>query len=274
MQMTNTATITQKEEGTLNRSHKWQETIRRLAVGYVRVSTPGQGHTGVSLDAQRNGIKAYSDIMGYTVIEVFEDVASGVGEKSFAKRDGLRHAIELTVQEDADLIVWDWDRLTRHAGFEADIRKKIPERERIVCAKNVNTLREAARAAAFAYSEKVAQHISKTTIEGMARRSAEGVVFGNPDIKTNVQPLGAISWANSAGDLVRRIADVLRELDDDPFKITHAQAADILNAKNLRTLHGKEWNKSRIRNPLKKARAVLKEDDEAEMRLNPRFGIF
>jgi len=267
-------TNTQKEEGTLNRSAEWQEAIPKLAVGYVRVSTPGQGDTGFSLDAQRAGIEAFSDHMGYTVLEVFEDVCSGVGAKSFNKRDGLRHAINLAAREDADLIIWDWDRLSRHAGFESDIRKYIPERERIICAKNGSTMREASRAAEFAHAEKVAKHISISTKEGMARRRAQGAVFGNPDILTSVQPLGAASWSNSADELVRQITDILRKLDSDPFDITHTQAADILNKKNLRTLHGKEWDKSRIRNPLKKARAILKEENEAEMRMNPGFGIF
>ena len=76
-------TNTQREEGTLNRSAEWQGNIRRLAVGYVRVSTPGQGDKGISLDAQRSGIDAYSDHMGYTVLEIFQDVCSGVGAKSF-----------------------------------------------------------------------------------------------------------------------------------------------------------------------------------------------
>lgn len=188
----------------------------------------------------------------------------------------MHQAIDLAAREGADLIIWDWDRLSRHAGFEADIRKYIPERERVICAKNGNTMREAAHAGEFAYAEKEAKHISTTTKDGMARRGAQGVIFGNPDIKTNVQPLGAISWSNSADNLVRQIADILRKQDCDPFEITHAQAADILNKKGLRTLHDKEWDKSRIRGPLKKARAILKEEEEneAEMHINPRFGLF
>jgi len=271
--MTNTMTITQKEEGTSNRANKWQENISGPAVGYVRVSTPKQGDNGISLDAQRSGIEAFSNHMGYTLIEVFEDVCSGVGAKSLTKRDGLRLAIDLAARENADLIIWDWDRLSRHAGFEADIRKKIPERDRIICAKNGNTMREASRAASFAHAEKEADHISKTTKDGMARLRAQGRVFGNPDILTSVQPLGAITWSNSADNLVRKIADILRKLDSDPFEITHAQAADILNKKGLRTLHGKDWNKSRVRGPLKKARAILKEEDEAETKRPPNFGM-
>jgi DNA invertase Pin-like site-specific DNA recombinase len=247
---------------------------QKLAVGYVRVSTTGQGETGVSLEAQSKGIEAYATHDDYTLVEIFEDVGSGVGPTSFYKRDGLRNALDLAAREGADLIVWDWDRLSRHAGFERDIQKHLPERDRVVCAKRGNTMKEAARVGAFAHAEAEAHEISRRTREAMDRKRKVGAVFGNPDIQTDVQPLGVIAWSNSAANLARQIADILRNHECDPFEITHATAADILNEKGLRTRHGKEWNTSRIRGPLKKARALIMVNEEVEMRKQPHFGMF
>ncbi|PCH75209.1 MAG: hypothetical protein COC12_01655 [Rhodobacteraceae bacterium] len=250
------------------------QAIQKLAVGYVRVSTPGQGKNGISLEAQRKGIETYSDHAGYKLIEIFDDVGSGVGPTSFYKRDGLRGAIDLAAREGADLIVWDWARLSRHAGFESDISRYLPDRDRIICAKRGTDMKDAATAGAFAHGEAEAKEVSRRTKEGMERRRAEDVVFGNPDIRTDVQPLGAITWSNSATNLVRQIAGILRDYNGDPFEITHAQVADILNKKSLRTLHGKEWDTSRIRGPLKKARALLMAEEEAGIRKQPHYAKF
>lgn len=118
----------------------------------------------------------------------------------------------------------------------------------------------------------MAAEISRTTKEGMAKRGAEGAVFGNPDILTTVQPLGVTTWSNSADDLVRKIADVLRDLDD-PFEITYAEIAKLLNEKGLRTLQGNEWNASKARGPVRKARDLLRREEDAARRSLPTFGM-
>jgi DNA invertase Pin-like site-specific DNA recombinase len=250
------------------------QAMSKLAVGYVRVSTPDQGENGISRELQRKGIDAYADHAGYTLIEIFNDGGTGVGPTSFYKRDGLRRALDLATRESADLIVWDWDRLSRHAGFESDISKYLPDGDRVVCAKHGNAMKDAAKAGAFAHTEAEAKEISRRTKEGMARRRADGAVFGNPDIRADVQPLGVVAWSNSADNLVRQIAGILRDYNGDPFEITHAKVAGILNKKNLRALHGKEWNTSRIRGPLKKVRALLRAEEDVEMRKQPHFAIF
>lgn len=246
---------------------------KRLAVGYVRVSTIGQGNSGISLAAQRLGIKAFAEAMDYEVIETFEDVASGVGVNSFFDRKNLRRALDMVFREDAVLIVWDWDRLSRHAGFGEQVRKVLPERDRIICAKEGNTMLEASRAATLKHREKIAKEISRTTKEGIARRIAEGVVFGNPEISTTVQPMGVVAYSNAAEDLVRRIANVLRGLAD-PFGITYARVAEILNEKGIRTLHGKEWTASRARGPVTKARNLLRIELQQTLTSLPTYGMF
>lgn len=135
--------------------------LQKLAVGYIRVSTSGQHNYGISHELQRKGIEAYATHDDFTLIEIFEDVGTGVGPKSLYKRAGLRHAIDIAVREGADLIVWDWDRLSRHAGFERDILKRLPDCDRVVCAKRGNTMKEAARAGAFAHAEAEARALPR-----------------------------------------------------------------------------------------------------------------
>ncbi|MFN3208938.1 MAG: recombinase family protein [Roseovarius sp.] len=251
----------------------WKGTIRRLAVGYTRVSTTQQGERGTSQEAQRKAIATYADAMNYTLIEIFDDVASGVSAKSFHEREKLQAALDKAVEFHGVLIVWDWDRLSRHASFDKQVQKVFPDANKIVCAKDGLNMLEASRAAQFAHGEQTAANISRKTKEGMAKRRAQGATFGNPAISTDVQPLGVASWSNTRKDQDHAIANVLRSLPN-PMELSRSQAAEILNQRGIRTLHKKEWTKSRVTEPLKRARAILEEEEKAKMAANPKFGIF
>ncbi len=247
--------------------------LRRLAVGYTRVSTAGQGEKGTSLEAQRVAIEAFAEAKDFTLIETFDDVASGVSARSFYDRKKLQAALDLAARTDAVLIVWDWDRLSRHANFYKQVRKVFPDVNRIICAKDGMNILEASRAAKLAHGEKVAEIISKTTKEGMAKKRAQGVTFGNPEIRTKVQPVGTATWANTRAEQDQALADVLRRLPNQ-MELTRTQAAETFNQSGLRTLHKKEWNRDRVTEPLKRARAILKEEEAAQMSSNPNFGLF
>lgn len=121
--------------------------LRRLAVGYTRVSTPEQGDKGTSPETQRAAIEAYADVRDYTLMEVFDDVGSGVSAKSFNDRKKLQAALDLAASTDAVLIVWDWDRLSRHANFDRQVKKVFPDASRIICAKDGMNILEASSAA-------------------------------------------------------------------------------------------------------------------------------
>jgi DNA invertase Pin-like site-specific DNA recombinase len=247
--------------------------LNGVAVGYARVSTKRQGEKGSSLEAQRAAIQAYSDAMGYTLIEIFEDVSSGVGAKSFHNRKRLQSALDLADHNDAVLIVWDWDRLSRHAGFERQVQKVLPDAKRIICAKDGMNMLEASRAARFKHGEHAAANISRATKEALAKKKAQGVTFGNPAIATEVQPLGTESWSNTRKDHDQTLADVLRRLPN-PMEITREQAAEVFNQNGLLTLHKKEWTKSRVTEPLKRARELLRSEDQERMTTNPIYGMF
>ena len=82
-----------------------------IVAGYIRVSTEEQGDSGLGLAAQRARIEAEVARRGWTIVEVFTDVASG---KSLAGRDGLAAAL---VAADSGrvggIVVSKLDRLSR-----------------------------------------------------------------------------------------------------------------------------------------------------------------
>lgn len=81
------------------------------AVAYIRVSTDKQADRGISLDEQRDRVRAYARLYGYTLVSVVSD--EGASAKTL-ERDGLTRALDLLDRGEADaLIVAKLDRLTR-----------------------------------------------------------------------------------------------------------------------------------------------------------------
>ncbi len=88
--------------------------MSKQAIAYIRVSTDSQRDEGIGLEAQRASIRAYADASGVEIIEWFQDVASGRGEKNLALREDLKKALDFAEENKVDLLVDGLDRLSRH----------------------------------------------------------------------------------------------------------------------------------------------------------------
>ena len=104
-----------------------RESAMRL-VGYVRVSTEEQATEGVSLDAQRERLKAYALAHGAELLAIESD--EGVSRKvSPEKRPGLTTALTRVRAGEADgLLVLKLDRLSRTTR---DVLDLVDERARM-----------------------------------------------------------------------------------------------------------------------------------------------
>lgn len=80
--------------------------VGKNAVGYVRVSTDMQAADGLSLEAQREAIRAYCASQGIHLVRIYQDVESG----GKADRAGLVSALRAEFDV---LIVLKFDRLSR-----------------------------------------------------------------------------------------------------------------------------------------------------------------
>ncbi|HMU39614.1 MAG TPA: recombinase family protein, partial [Pseudomonadota bacterium] len=83
----------------------------KTAIGYVRVSTQEQVTEGVSLDAQRDKLKAYCKFNGIKLIDIKADEGLSGGT---LERPGLQAALAMLRRGTANtLIVVKLDRLSR-----------------------------------------------------------------------------------------------------------------------------------------------------------------
>lgn len=93
--------------------------MSNTVVGYIRVSTTQQADGGISLDAQRAKLEAYSTAMDLDLVAI--EVDAGVSAKTL-RRPGLQAALaRLTSGEATGLLVCKLDRLTRSVRDLGDL---------------------------------------------------------------------------------------------------------------------------------------------------------
>ncbi|MBQ1203968.1 MAG: recombinase family protein [Loktanella sp.] len=249
--------------------------LRQRVVGYLRVSTKRQGESGVGLETQEASIRAFADHMGWELIDICRDVASGVGPSSMLLREGLQNAIRLANENDAFVLAHDWSRISRDTDSFDKIAAKLPSSGHLVSAVQGNTMAEAAKAAQLAATQQSVKAISDRTKKAMDQKSAEGASFGNPDIR-NLQPKGTTAYSEEAADRVRLIAEVLKMHAGE--KLTRGKIAQILNDRGILTGQNQPWTVSRVTDPLRKARALIaaeeEQADDDHYKSNPNFGLF
>ncbi|MBS1941751.1 MAG: recombinase family protein [Bacteroidetes bacterium] len=101
-----------------------QETPVPRAIGYTRVSTVGQAEEGVSLAAQEQRIRQWSEVQGFTLVSIHED--AGLSGRT-DERPGLQAALAECKKGDA-LIVYSLTRLARSTRDTLNILARLEQR--------------------------------------------------------------------------------------------------------------------------------------------------
>ena len=85
--------------------------VKKLAFGYVRVSTEAQATEGVSLEAQTARIQSWCANEGYELVEVMVD--AGISGKKSNNRPGLLRALNAVCDANGALVVYSLSRMAR-----------------------------------------------------------------------------------------------------------------------------------------------------------------
>src|SRR5262245_10521568 len=87
------------------------------AIAYYRVSTAGQGRSGLGLDGQRAAVARFAAAEGLTITREFTEVETGKGADALERRPQLASAIAHARRSRSPVIVAKLDRLSRDVHF-------------------------------------------------------------------------------------------------------------------------------------------------------------
>lgn len=95
----------------------------KRAIGYCRVSTDRQANEGVSLDAQRQAVRAWATANGYNLGKLHVD--AGISAKRADNRPALQAAIADACNPPAALVVYSLSRLARSVRDTINIAERL-----------------------------------------------------------------------------------------------------------------------------------------------------
>lgn len=141
-------------------------------IAYYRVSTAGQGRSGLGLEAQRSTVARFLK-PGQQILEEFIEVESGKNNH----RQVLHQALAYAKTHGAHLVIAKLDRLARNAAFIFTLRDSGVN---FVCADmpEANTLTIGIFATLAQYEQEL---ISERTRKALAEKKAKGDTLGRPD---------------------------------------------------------------------------------------------
>jgi DNA invertase Pin-like site-specific DNA recombinase len=224
------------------------------AIGYLRVSTKGQGDSGLGLEAQKAAIESFAQQSNSKITHWYTEVESGTR----ADRPELKKALAHAKRTKAKLVVAKLDRLARDVEFFAGVMNSgadfvaldNPAANRLT----LHILAAVAEAEAKAISERTRVALQAAKARGIKLGSARpdhwtGACKRRPEVSRHEARLqGARAGAVVAGRVLfqqarEAYADILPQMQkyrDQGLSLQHI--ADRLNDQGHTTRKGKSWN--------------------------------
>lgn len=212
------------------------------AIAYYRVSTEGQGRSGLGIEAQREAVARFAATENFDMIGSFTEIETGKGSDALERRMELAAALTAARKAKCPIIVAKLDRLSRDVAFISGLMaKRVPF---IVAnlGKDVDPFMLHIYAA---LAEKERADISARTKAALAAKRAQGVKLGNPRAAEAavIARAAASAEADRFAEQMRPIIDGIRASGIT----TNKGVADALNARGIRTARGSEWHATSVR---------------------------
>jgi DNA invertase Pin-like site-specific DNA recombinase len=214
-------------------------------VSYIRVSTSGQGRSGLGIEAQRAGLTRFAEAEGFEIVAEFVEVETGKGADALDRRPQLSAALAKARALKCPVAVAKLDRLSRDVHFISGL---MAHRVPFVVAELGPEVDPFVLHLYAALAEKERALIAARTKSALAAAKARGTRLGNPEIaKARTQAVEAIKAEadRAALNVLPIIADIRRA-----GAKTLRQIADALNSRGVPTPRGGQWYAMSVRNVL------------------------
>jgi len=215
-------------------------------VAYLRVSTAGQGRSGLGIEAQREAIARFVETERLDLLAEFVEVETGKGADALDRRPVLRETLTRARKAKASVVVAKLDRLSRDVAFISGLMsQKVP----------FIVTELGAEADPFmlhiyaALSEKERRMISERTKAALARKKMQGAVLGNRTNLAEASAKGRQSEREIADRFARNVRPVIEQIKSGGVTTLRAIAAE-LNARGISTARGRAWEAATVRNVL------------------------
>ncbi len=216
-------------------------------VTYVRVSTSGQGRSGLGIEAQRRALAQFAKGEGFDVVREFVEVETGKGSDALDRRPQLKAALAAARKMKCHVVVAKLDRLSRDVHFISGLMAhKVP----FLVAELGPDVDPFVLHLFAALAEKERVLIATRTRQALSAAKARGVTLGNPRLhearKTAAEAVQAQADKHAANvlPLIREAqragATSLREI------------AEALNARGVATARGGQWHAMSVKNMLER----------------------
>ncbi len=207
-------------------------------VAYYRVSTAGQGRSGLGLEAQQRAIKEYvASVNGSLIAPPFKEIESG----KRSDRPELAKALAHAKKNKARLLVAKLDRLARNVAFMSALMESGVDF--VAC--DMPTANRFMVHILSAVAEYEAKMISDRTKAGLASRKARSLPLGTPANLKRGNKVAAEKNRAEALAVAERMRPAIEAIRGDGATSVRAIAA-ALNAKGYTTDRGSDWHPTSV----------------------------
>jgi DNA invertase Pin-like site-specific DNA recombinase len=148
-------------------------------IGYVRVSTAKQGHSGLGIEAQKEALERFAATEGFQILRVFVEVETGKGSDALDRRPQLAAALSEARRQRCYVGVAKLDRLSRDVHFISGL---MAHRVPFVVAELGPDVDPFILHLFAALAQKERAMISARTKAALAAAKARGVTLGSPEL--------------------------------------------------------------------------------------------
>jgi DNA invertase Pin-like site-specific DNA recombinase len=226
-------------------------TPTKPAIAYLRVSTTGQGRSGLGLDGQRAAIEAFAAANGFIIAAERVEVQSGKGADALDQRPQLAAALQAArkLGKGTPVIVAKLDRLSRDVAFISGLMaQKVP----FIVAELGADADPFMLHLYAALAEKERALIAARTKAALHAAKGRGVMLGNPRLAQAREVANSRKKAEAA-QTASRVMPVITSIRRTGATSLRAIAAE-LEARGIRTPRGgTAWTATAVKRILDRA---------------------
>lgn len=224
----------------------------RQIIAYLRVSTAGQGRSGLGIEAQREAVARFAEAEGLELLGEHIEIETGKGADAIDRRPVLAQALALARKAKAAICVAKLDRLSRDVHFISGlVVHKVP----FIVAELGSDVDPFVLHLFAALAQKERALISQRTRAALARKKSQGARLGNRTNLPDATALAAASNRRIGASFAANVLPIMEQIRAAGATSYHA-IADALNARGIHTARGGLWYAGTVRGILLRYQAA------------------